>query len=795
MTAVAGGVDLTSLLLPGTADAGLDGLANSTLIDDEMPVLVSPVDQLLVALTRRLMHEPPTGSVAVVQLPRAQHRIAVTLAICVHLLRLREDLVAGPVVLTALDVDMTAQLRRLKITNYSCVSLRRDNPLSAQRLTRTGELAPLIGSVRAATDTSLVYYSTRVGTPQLRCSPPLVVLDATSIINPDSRARTLQWASEHSAALTIVIGDIGDDVLVENVAAAGIAPLVLPVTGADVAALVYNCGRQEPSPSPLSSMWILWRDGFAAVTVHRAGDAEMNDVISRGFACMATRPDGPIPAALQYPAKLLNSGTRLAATVGDYRRACALASRPGEGPTGIRNLLKRLDFREPSGAWRAWGVARWGELKVAVETLWRHLDTENPKLGVLWELLERADREAVGQILIRCHSQAAAAATRSSLSGEGRTDAQLALWARIGARVEVTTFAARYPQGHAAVQILTGNPPPWRFSVLFGSEASATWLIAYDAEQALLRRQLARWQDRATAWRNAAFGALGAAAPAPVTAPIIVGETDCAIHDPAELRLPGFSIADVLDRVSEVIDSAPIPGASSPSWQGNGACSCVPVSLADGRTWWVHNEQDRDGDLATPVLMHTVSGERFVRLRDVRAGDVIVVPAGDGTESVHARLIALSHTNDSVAAFDAILGQFRRAARKVLYDSGSQRAAVEAVRRAGADAAPQLTLWASGETIAPRAPGDIAAVFRAAHESIPDLGLLNSVARRLRTLHRDLGGFVTALASGRGDAAVARLRCLIGDSANELLDEFVAVEVAAVGRPTNVPTNLAGRMR
>lgn len=787
---------LTSVLLPDTPDPGLDCLASSTFFDGPVAVPISAVDQLLVAFSCALVRQSPVGRIAVIQLPRARHRIALTLAICMHLLRLRDNLLDGPVVLAALDVDMTAQLRTLKMRNFGSISFGRDNPLSAQRLTRTGELAALVGSVPGPPNSSLIYYSTRVGNPRLRCNPPLVVIDATSITNPDSRRRVLTWASEHGAIATIIVGDIGDEALVQSATAGGRTPLVFPVTDVEVKALVYYLNRQEQATSPLSSMWMLWQDGFPPLHVQPAGDADFNAALSRGFACLAARPSGSMPLALDYPSKLLNAGSRLAATVSDYRRACASANRPGEGPGGLRNVLKRLNFTGPSGPWQAWGAARWGELKIAVEAMWRLLDEDNPKLGMLWGALDRAHRNGVGQILIRCHSKAAAAATTASLSGEGRTDAQIALWERVSARVEITTFATRYPPGYADVQILTGNPPPWQFSLLFSGEVSATWLLAYDVEQAFLRRQLRRWQDITDAWRTAMFRDVGAAPPTPVTAPMTDAEIAAMPVDPAELHLPGLSILDVLNRASTAIDTPSIIGATPTGWHGSGSTrSCVPVKLDDGRTWWVHNEQDDAGDLATPVLVHTAAGQKYLRLREVSPGDVIIVPAGDGTESVHARLVALSHTNDDVAALDAILEQFREAARKVLRDNGARRAAVEAVRRAGAGAAGQLSLWANGETIAPRVPGDIAAVFRAARQPVPDLALLNSVAGTLRTLHRDLGDFVTALASGRADQAVQRLRRLIGNSADELLDEFIAAEVANVGRPTSVPANLAGRLR
>lgn len=785
---------LTSLLLPGTSDPGLDDLAFSTFTDGAVSVPISPVDQLLVAFSRRVVREVPLGGVAVVQLPRARHRIALTLAICMHLLRLRDRLFFGPVVLGALDVDLTTQLRHLSMNNYGRISLARDNPLSAQRLTRAGDLAPLLGGPPAAANNSLVYFNTRVGAPRLCSDPPLVVIDATSIKNPDSRARVLAWAADHSAVGTIILGDIGDDSLVQTVTDAGHVPLVLPVTREEVTALVYDLNRQAPAPSALSSMWMLWQDGVPPLSVYRAGDDAINAAVARAFACLATRPDGSMPLELDYPTKLLNSGTRLAASVRDYRTACALADRPGEGPAPLRHRLAQLTFNG-AGPWRAWGVARWGELKVAVETFWRYLDDGNPKLVLLWDALDRADRAGMGQILLRCHSRSAAAATKASLTSETRTEAQVALWERIAARLEITTFTTRFPAGHAELQILTGNPPPWHFPLLMSAEAAATWLLAYDAERAALRRQVRRWQDNIDGWRRATFRALGAQEPACVAGPLADGDDGPGASEPPELRLPGLSIFEVLDRAAAAVD-APAIGTTPGGWHTSGTTrSCVPVELDDGRTWWVPNEQDGVGGLATPVLVVTAGGEKYLPLREVTAGDVVVVAAGDGTDSVHARLVAATHTNEDVASLDAILEQFRNAARTVLRTKPTQRAAIDAVRAAGAQAAGQLTFWASGRTIAPHEPGDIAAVFRVAGQPAPDLRLLNSVAGTLRNLHRALGRFVSALASGRGDDAVQGLRRLIGDSADELLDEFVTAAVTAVGEPTQVPANLAGRLR
>jgi hypothetical protein len=144
------------------------------------------------------------------------------------------------------------------------------------------------------------------------------------------------------------------------------------------------------------------------------------------------------------------------------------------------------------------------------------------------------------------------------------------------------------------------------------------------------------WQDSIDASRRTTFRALGAAEPAPVAGPISDAEAGPAFSDPPELRLPGVSILDVLNRASIAMDSPSI-GAARGGWHSSGTTrSCVPVKLDDGRTWWVFNEEDRDGDLATPVLVVTAAGQKYLPLRVVSPRDMIIAAAGDGTDSVHA---------------------------------------------------------------------------------------------------------------------------------------------------------------
>lgn len=779
---------IVDALLPNVSDAALDELAVATFIDNGVPVPVSPVDQLLMAFARRLLTDPLVGGTGVVQLPRAKHRSALLLAITSHLLCRRSPArLSGPVVLIGLDVDLATQLRSLSVANHRRMGLSAGNPLSARRLTRIGGLVPVIGSDVGSADTSLVYFNTRNGRPTLDCRPPLVILDATSVSTPSARASAIDWALDHHAAAIIAVGDIGDDSLIQTVSAAAVVPTVLTVDETTSQALVDTLGRGERTPSTLSSMGVLWRPP-PQVSLHRAGGDETNEAVTKAFRTLAFKPVGPLPAALDLPMNFLRNGTRLAARVYDYRTACTNNLRPGEMP--LLRLLDRSTTVPP--AWDHWATANLGALKTAVKHLWRELEADNPKLQELWRVLERLHRDDMESVVIRCHSRAAAEATRASLASDPRSPEQMELWELIKDKVTVTTSKERFPAGSFDAQILTGAPPPWMLSTLVGIEAAETHVLVYEAEEAILRRQAQRWADGCTAWQQAACRTFGVPAPAPVTSPVPPPVAAASATALRTLNVPGLSLADVLDAAAELLDPPERPLDPASTAVTGSSRSCVPVELDDGRTWWCVNEGDRE----TPVLTLGVAGHENRQVRDLRPGDRIIVPAGEGTESIHARLVTASRTNnDDVQSLDLILSQFRAAARYVMTGSATQQDAADRVRVEGAEAFGQLPAWAKGTTIAPREPGDVAAVFKAAGRPCPDLLLVYAVADRLRGLNRTLGRFISAIATGRGADPLDQLRAVVGEAADEILDEFVVAEVVSVGPAKDVSANVAGRIR
>jgi hypothetical protein len=789
-TGAAGGSAQPSLVdaLLSEYDPSLDEIANCVFHDDGAEVRVSAVDQLLLAFTTRLLTDQLLGHVGIVQLPRYKNRNALLLAICSQLLCRRPPArLQGPVVFVGFDVAVADQLRTLAVRNFRRMGLGEGNPLSMHRITRSGSLEPVIGNVRGNTNSALIYFNTRIGDPPLSSAAPLVIVDGTAVVKRAARERVLNWATEHQAAAVVVLSDIGDDDAIRTCENVGMVPTVLAVTQPELDQLAYDLGRQATSNSPLSSMGLLWAQPTTVEVVPVAG-AVINDAIARAYGTLGAKPEGPVPPELEMPLKLLRNGTRLAARVRDYRTACTHNTRPGELP--LLHRLERMTFIGPPG-WRSWGSTRFGTLKVAVKNIWDALEEENPKLLSLWGLLDRIDHgDGGGRILIRCHTPAAAEATRTSLCSGDRTDQQLQLWDWISERVTFATFKERYPAGHFKAQILTGAPPPWLLSPLFGVEAEQTYVLAYDAEESLLRGQLQRNVEHLDAWRAAAARTLAAAPPRPLDSPVAAARSTAPESVAAALHVPELSLADVLERAAQGVDARDIEVVPGTQAFSVGQKDCIPIVLDDGRTWWCID----DGHGTTPVLTITAGGHGTRPVSQLRAGDTIVVPAGEGTESVHARLVAASRSNDDVRALDLILGQFRAAARAVR-GNGTRREAVERVRRAGAQAAGELHNWEQGTTIAPREPGDVAAVFEAAGRPCPDLGLIYAVAGKLRSLNIILGRFVAAMAVGRGADAVGKLRELVGTTADEILDEFVVVTVREVKTKRSVSGAVAGKLR
>lgn len=777
---------VASALLPDTGDEALWTLAETVFIDSDVEVAVSPVDQLLVAFARRLLSDPVLGCHGLVQLPRCAHRSAVMLAILSHLLcRQKPARLQGPVVLIGLDIDLTQQLRTLAVRNRRRMGLAEGNPLSVHRLTRSGEVVPLIGSRQTSPDRALIYFNSRVGEPALLCSPPLVVLDGLTVKNPAARARALRWALALGPASIVAVGDLGDSGFLESMTNEGVVPSVLSLTPEVVRELIYNLGAGSRSLSSLSSAQIL-AVPTTTVRLHRVGDVELNGAVSRAVGALAGKPEDVLPVELSLPLRMLRNGIRLAADVSAYRSACVENPRPGEMPDVRR--LDRLDPQLPP-RWRRWQQDRLPDLILGVRTLWRSLEESNPKVKALWSVLDELARTTSGTIAIRCHSRAAARATFATLTSDERTAIQCDVWEAIRERVKVVTLKERFRAGSLDAQVVTGAPPPWDFAMFCGVEAKETHVLCFETEAGTLTRFSDQYAKATAGWGTALRRSLGVPSPAFVQSPITVEEETSSWRTRTAPSAPGLTLTAVLDQASAALDPAGEADESISAGSGT-ARLCVPVKLSDGRTWWCVDEGHGD----TPVVVVTAGGHEIRAVKSLRFGERVLVPAGEGTESIHARLVAASRTNTDVSGLDTILGQFRSAARAVLTSSATQAEAIGRVQQAGAQASGQLIHWATGSTIAPHDPDDMAAVFAAAGRPCPDLRFLYSVANALRQLNRWLGVTVAAIRSGH-QSDLEELRKVVGNVADEIRDEFVVVQVESVGDPRDVPGSFVGRIR
>ncbi len=276
---------------------------------------------------------------------------------------------------------------------------------------------------------------------------------------------------------------------------------------------------------------------------------------------------------------------------------------------------------------------------------------------------------------------------------------------------------------------------------------------------------------------------------------MIIERAAPAAHALVVPEVPGLSLGDVLDRGAWIIDPPEEPtstAAGIPTTAGTGPATrnCIPVLLDDGRTWYCVDEQGR-----TPVLVVSGGTHETKPVSSLRTGQRIVVPTGDAVESLHARLLAAAHQNSDIEELDLILSQFRSAARALLAEASTRQEAIETLCMAGAQSPGQLTKWARWVDDRARDPLDVAAVFLAAHRTCPNLDFLYAVANQLRRLGHVIGAFIAVISRGANQETMSRLRELVGDAADEVLDEFEVGVVASIEPVRPVPVATAGRVR
>jgi hypothetical protein len=216
----------------------------------------------------------------------------------------------------------------------------------------------------------------------------------------------------------------------------------------------------------------------------------------------------------------------------------------------------------------------------------------------------------------------------------------------------------------------------------------------------------------------------------------------------------------------------------------------IPVALEDGSIWWL-----ADGDAVGVVA---VEKYRHRLVADLRPGDLVVVPRGEGREELFSRLVEAVHGTGDVRDLDFMLARFRKACVTVYEKAGNNWA--EAKRRMqakNASAWHQIRAWAEGSTIAPGDPSDVKIVAELAgdEELYRAWRNISAVAGEVRRLHRKIGHLVSAalreMVEGQGPN-LESVRSQLPADVSEILDEFVVRRIVSVGEPDMKPSNYHG---
>jgi len=286
---------------------------------------------------------------------------------------------------------------------------------------------------------------------------------------------------------------------------------------------------------------------------------------------------------------------------------------------------------------------------------------------------------------------------------------------------------------------------------------------------------------------------LGVEAPPTVwTSPLIEDHRPTSVNaDDTDLRLD-VDFDRIVTNATEAADAIATDTTAGrnhiiPAGESIDLCSLV---LDDQTIWWL-SEDDAIGTLIQERYRHRL-------VSDLRPGDLIVVPRGEGREELFSRLVEAMHTSGDVKDLDFMLARFRKACATLYRSSGNNWAAVgRQMKAAKASAWFQTQAWAEGETIAPDDPSDVKVVAKLAGDDQLLLGWrgVSAVAKEVRGLHVRLGRIVSKALSeaveGEGPN-LAKVRSALSDDVVEILDEFVIRRIVHIGALEPKPSNFHG---
>lgn len=762
-------------------------------------IMPGPVDTASMTLVRRTL--ATEGENLLLALPRGVHDFAIFCGLVIQLIRVgarASDSSSrlgfdGPVVVVGLDTQILRRLRDVTVASHHL-----GLTLLPLRLRSDGQITHASGSLRpppsrwlAASD-RVLYLNTRVGWPRLPegITAGVIVIDRTSFRDERIFDRALAWAKTNGAGTTVVIADLGDKLTTERLRSLGKLSIWPWVPKLLRRASSASTGEYGDS-ALLTNRLLGTRRANIEVALCVAPLVE--PLFTRCFARLAAarKVKAPYPRPLVAVKRLLNHLVSCVGSVEEYDQWAALDHRTSS-LASLRLAIERSDTRAFHGPWRGFGETRWAELRLEALQLHDAVNQENPKLFALALLLDELHQAIEPpDVVVRVTNQAAGNALATDLLDYGfemsQDDGPLT-WAPL---------ARRFPwAGQERIEVYPGTPAPWRRTALWTGEGTRGVFLTYQFERRWLNASLELLARETRSTLAGAFERFSLGPLPPIAWPesATVAHTFEVQESPSETLTAAVDLAFDLTALFDVdqddhhvrrrgaTDGVRIKG--------------VPIEVEPGGEWWWVRVND-----SVEVLRRGIYRE--LAPNKLRAGDLIIVPRGEGRDALFARIIEARHSKGDLRAFETALSRIGRAVRSVYLASGGRWSEVRRkMRDRGSSVSPQaIRRWGMGETIAPRDAEDIKRIGNLAGDEIliKQHTQIAHIAEEIRSLHRKIGRVLSAAmkeAIDGGGPNVNALADILGFAdVEELLDEFHLRTVLRVDKTKEIPSHLIGTLQ
>lgn len=774
-------------LVPPDLPESLERLTKARLILDGASATPGPADLVVASLVSRYLSSPSAGKSLVLAIPRGRQQLATFVGFYVQVLRAHaweKDLgrsilgFTGPTVVIGTDSAVQRRLREARIRGATFKG-GLAQAISACRVRADGKIVDHQDQILdyEGGGRRLLYLNSRVGTPDLSISDGVAIIDRTTLSDRAYEA-AMQWLRANRISYSVIITFLGDELPDTGNGDPGRSShQVFPLTHSVLSDIEYALGRGDDALALSTNALLGWKPDWH---IHTVAAGHVDQLVAETFAALSAAreiSDRP-PYLIRIASELVATLIRCPVPIDDYSRAAAMDPYI-QSPRSLYLTLKNQGNRRLGDEWRGFEQLYWSGLRNNALRLYETLDEKNPKGDAIVDAADKLRRtEPTARIVIRVPSHLQVTLVEQHLQDAGVIDG----------RMLVAPWSTRYEWRSADAELWTGSPS-WRHrGFIYSAESDAKTAVCYPTEARILAhrsRQLRH--DVRTA--SQAFAQFLQGLP-------LDGDDGfgSALSAPSEQAAPVINTAVDLDRIAVSVsallaDQGEAASARDDTTGAEATVELLPVRLDSKGTWWLRQ------DAAVGVL---VGGNYRHRLAvELRAGDQVIVPRGEGRDEILGRMLAARHATGDVAELDLLLGRFRAGCRKLLDDT--TRTAVERImREAGASALTQVPAWADGSTIAPEDPHDVEVVGRLAGDTLLEdsWAAVAAMAAEVRRIHKSLGRLLSAalveVSTGSGGPSLQRLEKELPDGGIEVLDEFMVAEVVSVGTVTSQSVTMDG---